>query len=94
MSSPGRSTTRTRSAWSPWPTASLSYLEGDWTGAHTHCDRAGDIFRDRCTGVHWERNTANAFGLWALSHLGEFAELGRRWPRLLAEARDRGDLTP
>ena len=69
-----------------------AYLEGDWTGAHTHCDRAGDMFRERCTGVHWERNTANAFGLWALSHLGEFVELGRRWPRLLAEARDRGDL--
>ena len=51
-----------------------------------------DIFRERCTGVHWERNTATAFGLWALSHMGEIAELGRRWPRLLAEARDRGDL--
>ena len=24
--------------------------------------------------------------------MGEIAELGRRWPRLLAEARDRGDL--
>ena len=34
----------------------------------------------------------SAFGLWALSHMGEFAELGRQWPRLLAEARDRGDL--
>ena len=68
------------------------YLECDWKEAHAHCDRACDIFRRRCTGVHWERNTATAFGLWALSHMGEIAELDRRWPRLLAEARDRGDL--
>ena len=47
------------------------YLECDWKEAHTHCDRACDIFRERCTGVHWERNTATAFGLWALSHMGE-----------------------
>ncbi len=69
-----------------------TYLEGDWKEAHVHCDRACDIFRERCTGVHWEQNTASAFGLWALSHMGEIAELGRQWPRLLAEARDRGDL--
>jgi len=68
------------------------YLEGDWNEARVHCDRACAIFRDCCTGVHWERNTASAFGLWALSHMGELAELGRQWPRLLAEARDRGDL--
>ncbi len=68
------------------------YLECRWKEAHAHCDRACDIFRERCTGVHWERNTATAFGLWALSHMGELAELDRRWPRLLAEARDRGDL--
>jgi len=68
------------------------YLEGNWKEAHAHCNRAGDILRERCTGVHWERNTVTAFGLWALSHMGEVAELGRQWPRLLDEARDRGDL--
>jgi len=68
-----------------------AYLEGNWKEAHVHCDRACVIFRERCTGVHWERDTASAFGLWALSHMGEIAELGRQGPRLLAEARDRGD---
>jgi hypothetical protein len=69
-----------------------SYLECRWKDAWTHCKQASEFIRERCTGVHWERHTANAFGLWALSHMGEFAELSRRWPLLLAEARDRGDL--
>jgi tetratricopeptide (TPR) repeat protein len=70
----------------------VAYLEGEWRDARENCDRAEMIFRDNCTGVTWELDTANAFALWALSHLGEIAELGRRWPILLAQARERGDL--
>jgi tetratricopeptide (TPR) repeat protein len=69
-----------------------AYLEGRWRDAQENCDRAEAIFRDQCTGVAWELDTAHAFALWALSHLGEIAELGRRWPILLTEARKRGDL--
>ena len=69
-----------------------AYLEGRWRAAKENCDRAETIFRDRCTGVAWEIDTANAFALWGLSHLGEVAELSRRWPILLTQVRDRGDL--
>jgi hypothetical protein len=69
-----------------------AYLEGRWREARVECDRAATIFRDRCTGVAWELDTASAFASWGLSHLGEVAELCRRWPILLAQARDRGDL--
>lgn len=69
-----------------------AYLEGRWTLAQTECDRAASIFRDRCTGVAWELDTTQAFALWGLSHQGDVAELSRRWPILLNEARDRGDL--
>jgi eukaryotic-like serine/threonine-protein kinase len=69
-----------------------AYLEGRWRDAREDCDRAETIFRDRCTGVAWELDTASAFGLWSLSHLGEVAELCRRWPILLTQARERGDL--
>src|SRR6185312_10161325 len=72
--------------------ACATYLECRWPEARVDCDEAEQILRDRCTGVSWERNTCRAFGLWALSHMGEFAEVGRRWPQLLAEAHDRGDL--
>ena len=69
-----------------------AYLEGRWTTAQLECDRAETIFRDRCTGVAWELDTAHAFALWGLSHQGAVAELSRRWPILLDLARARGDL--
>ncbi len=89
-----------------WPTASRSlrvghdrisarscaYLEGQWTVAQLECDRAETIFRDGCIGVAWELDTAHAFALWGLSHQGAVAELSRRWPILLDQARARGDL--
>ena len=37
-----------------------AYLEGRWTEAQKRCDQAESIFRDRCTGVAWEINTASA----------------------------------
>lgn len=67
------------------------YLEGRWREALEACDEAVAIFRDECTGVAWELDTAHAFALWALSHLGHWAELGRRYPVLIVEARERGD---
>jgi len=69
-----------------------AYLEGRWHDALLACDRAEQTFRDRCTGVAWERATARSFALWSLSHQGEIAELSRRWPVLLKEAGERGDL--
>jgi hypothetical protein len=69
-----------------------AYLEGRWQVAQEECDRAETVFRDRCTGVAWELNTANAFSLWAMSHQGELAELSHRWPLLLTQARERGNL--
>jgi serine/threonine protein kinase/tetratricopeptide (TPR) repeat protein len=69
-----------------------AYLEGRWTLAQQECDHAETIFRDSCTGVAWELDTAHAFALWGLSHQGAVAELSRRWPILLDLARSRGDL--
>ena len=69
-----------------------AYLEGRWRDAQENCDGAETIFRDHCTGVAWELDTAGAFALWGLSHLGDVAELCRRWPILLKRARERGDL--
>jgi hypothetical protein len=68
-----------------------AYLEGRWRDSVGASDAAQGVFRDRCTGVAWEIDTAASFGLWALSHLGDVAELARRWPVLLHEARERGD---
>ncbi|MBV8232746.1 MAG: AAA family ATPase [Planctomycetaceae bacterium] len=54
-------------------------------------DRAEAIFREQCTGVVWELDTARIFGLWSLFFLGRLAELGDRSRVIFHEARERGD---
>jgi hypothetical protein len=68
------------------------YMEGRWKDGQQFSDQAEAIFRDRCTGVAWELDTAHSFSNWSLFFLGEVAELIRRLPLLLQEARERGDL--
>ena len=70
-----------------------AYMSGEWKRGGELCDRAVDIFRTRCTGVTLtvEIDSSMLFSLWTLQFRGEIAELGRRWPAVLKEARDRGD---
>jgi tetratricopeptide (TPR) repeat protein len=68
-----------------------AYLEGCWKRARTLCDQAEAVFRDRCTGVAWELDTAHTFSLWSLTYMGEVAELTRQRSVLLKEAQERGD---
>jgi hypothetical protein len=65
---------------------------GQWASARPHLAEAETIFRTRCTGVTWERDTTHAFLFWTLSQLGEFAAMEQLASRLLKEARDRGNL--
>jgi hypothetical protein len=67
-------------------------LEGRWQSARALCDQAEGIFRTHCTGVMWELSTAHRFALWPMMFLGEVAEIGRRLPALIKEARERNDL--
>ncbi|HEX3449899.1 MAG TPA: protein kinase, partial [Isosphaeraceae bacterium] len=48
-----------------------SVMLGRWKAAQTALDQAEQIFRNRCTGVTWERDTVHNFVLWALMQLGE-----------------------
>ncbi|HXU73907.1 MAG TPA: protein kinase [Polyangia bacterium] len=56
-----------------------------------HSVRAEAILRDRCTGYHWERSTAQIFSLYSESLIGlpSFAPRARN---LVKEAMERGDL--
>jgi len=68
-----------------------AYFHGAWKESREVCDRAVDIFRERCTGVTWELDTSSAFAYWSLWFLGELGEMIRRFPILVKEAHDRGD---
>ncbi len=69
-----------------------AFCEGRWRKAYELCSEAEEIFRQRCTGVTWERDNAQLFSIGSLFFLGEIKELSRRLPLLIHEADDRGDL--
>ncbi len=64
---------------------------GNWRASTETCDRATAALTEHCTGVAWELDMSNAFAYWALFWRGEFAEIQRRYPRLMADAQQRGD---
>jgi hypothetical protein len=72
--------------------ATSALLFGRWSEARDGFDEAEAILRDRCTGVAWELDTAHNLGLWATTYMGDISTLRRRWPVLLQEAQERGDL--
>jgi hypothetical protein len=76
----------------PLADAIAALMLGRWRAAREAFDRAEVIFRDRCTGVAWELDTVHNLALWATIYMGDFVELRRRWPVLLQEAQERGDL--
>lgn len=55
-------------------------------------ERAIVIMRDRCGGDAWAVGNMYVYSLNTLLFLGDYREAARRAPRLVAEARERGDL--
>ena len=74
-----------------WGGAARAWCEGAWQETHREGERADAIFREHCTGVAWERATAQVFSLAALGWMGEWKRHGERLPALLREAAERGD---
>jgi len=75
-----------------WASGVCAYLIGNWKHAAELCEKAGEVLRDRCTGVTWELTIAHRFMLSALLYLGELAEVSRRVPGLLSAALEQGNL--
>jgi eukaryotic-like serine/threonine-protein kinase len=69
-----------------------AYLEGRWQAGWELLERCEEIFREQCTGVAWELDSAHVVSLQALVSLGRWRELAQRLSYLLKEANDRGDL--
>lgn len=68
------------------------FQAGDWPHAREFCDLAEETFRDHCTGVAWELDTARTISLWSLFFMGDVAQLKCRLPNLIREANERGNL--
>ena len=68
------------------------YTSGRWGKSVPLLAGSENMFRERCTGVAWEINTAAAFRLWALIYSGEFAEMAIATETALKDAEARGDL--
>ena len=67
-------------------------LVGEWRKARLLADRGLSLLRDRCTGVTWELNAAQTIAVGSLLYQGDFGEVWRRLPGLVAAAHDSGNL--
>jgi tRNA A-37 threonylcarbamoyl transferase component Bud32 len=72
--------------------SAVAYLCGQWREALRLAESAEQIFRSHCTGLYWERSSANVFRVWSLFWLGEVQELMRFCPLMIKEAQERGNL--
>jgi serine/threonine protein kinase/tetratricopeptide (TPR) repeat protein len=75
-----------------WASGIAAFLMGHWKKSAELCDRAAEVFRDRCTGASWELGMAQRFMLSSLLYLGELAEVSRRVPVLLDVALEQGNI--
>jgi tetratricopeptide (TPR) repeat protein len=69
-----------------------AFGKGQWQDAVDGFVAAEEVFRERCTDVRWGINLAQAIGQNCLCLQGRVAEVSRRLPSALDEARGRGDL--
>ena len=53
---------------------------------------ADEIFRNQCTGVAWERDSAQLFHTWSLKWRGIYTDLGPFSESAVVEAQERGDV--
>jgi tRNA A-37 threonylcarbamoyl transferase component Bud32/tetratricopeptide (TPR) repeat protein len=79
------------SAWFESSRAITAYLEGRFEVSLSCVDRAIATYRERTTGTQWEISSMVMFGAWSLFHLGRTAELSRRLPLSIQEAREHGN---
>jgi hypothetical protein len=68
------------------------FLTGRFVPGLEYSDSAEVILREYGIGVTWELGRAQIFGILSLFYAGRVSELRRRIPRVVREARERGDI--
>jgi eukaryotic-like serine/threonine-protein kinase len=69
----------------------VSFMCGHWGASLRSAETAFGLWSDH-GGTSWERCMMNIQVNWSMFYLGELAEMTRRMPAMLQDARDRGDL--
>jgi hypothetical protein len=69
----------------------VSFMGGQWGASLRSAETSFRLWSDH-GGTSWERSMMNIQTHWSMFYLGELAEMTRRMPALLQDARDRGDL--
>jgi len=69
-----------------------TYMRGEWRRSYQFCEQGDRILREQCTGVTWERDSAQFFALSDLGYMGEWRDIARLVPMRLREAEERGNL--
>ncbi len=67
-------------------------VTGRWRSSVDWLEKAEGILQTSCTGVSYEIHTAQFFGLMANIVMGQLRQATERYPELLAEAEDLGDV--
>ncbi|MHB1310876.1 MAG: serine/threonine-protein kinase [Gemmatimonadaceae bacterium] len=80
------------SAWFALVQSLTANLGGRYAEAVDAAQRSEKMFREGCTGVAWEVETAQLYHLHSLVNLGRWKAAAQRALPLLAEARERRDL--
>jgi hypothetical protein len=70
----------------------ITLIRGEWKKTSILAEQALAILRDQSVGLIWELNIAQNLAIWGLMYQGEFRELSRQIPPVLANARSRGNL--
>jgi tetratricopeptide (TPR) repeat protein len=72
--------------------AMTAFNLGRFRATIDHAVEAERIFRDECTGFHWEISTSQLFQSFGLALTGRISEMIHRFPALMKEASERGNL--
>ncbi len=65
---------------------------GDWQACLKNCREGEEMLREECVGMRFELGAAQLYQCYAMALAGHVREMVRRFPRIVAEANERGDL--
>ncbi len=69
-----------------------AFLEGRWRSGAELSLAAEQVLLDGCTGVTWELDSARFFSFYCQNYLGEMKAMASRYPFLVKDGQERGDL--